>query len=640
MFNLWLSGGQLDILEGQSIEWNYTPVRFMDDLTDQYSTDFDLPNNIKNTQILQASGLLDSDRRFSNRLEPATLSVNGEVFQVYVQVVSIDFNKISVCVFDKTIPADVLNKKLLDFCKDDSHSIYKWKENSWQQYPSVYKHYNNGLYGKFKNAMYHQSRKLSDVIDIIGISSGYAIPRTDESLWVTATGKNVCPQNTVQVLEVNFTDGETGQIIGGQHVTNDAAWKWTGGEDVVTFNRTCDVKMDIYVSYSRSTLHTGMDHFISIDLNPNRPSTPHQTEIISLPTTQHYNDIVTDSWTVANDFVRDGTELTFKVQGANSFRFISVVVVMTITDYDIIDDDYGIDLDYVYRNPRLRYRNYGDNTERYMEFNGLLWPYFPYYDSEVRMVYCPDVAFSYLGFWCNLPDTTLKELLFGLQWLTEKRFVKENWSYWWKDIDVKYTIDGEITRFDTTNDKLGVANHILFAGEKDSEDNTVSNIDSDWLESNVTVHQSPFAYSNKRNGTWAYFEQYKEPKDDDETGEHSAKYDEIDGLAVSKIVSTTPNLLLRVVLPTLGFDEVTEATTVEIETYNNVKDADFVYLHGRKFMVQGTNTDLKTGMTTVKAVEIWKQTPAGDIVWPPTVEITDITNIQEHTASVTFTISE
>lgn len=640
MYNLFLQGGELDINGGQSVQWNYTPVRFMEDLTDQFTTDFELPNNRHNIQLLQASGLLDSDRRFSSRLEPALLSLNGEIINVYLQVASIDDDKISVCVYEKTIPADILNKKLIEFNKDSNYTIFPWKKDSWSKYPSVYKKYNNGLYGRFDYAMFHQSRKVNDVIDIVGIAEGLNIMHTDDQLWMTATEKNVCPQNTHQVLEVNFTDGEWGQIVGGQHVANDAEWKWSGGEDTITFNRQCNVTMKIYVSYSRGALSVSGDHFLLIDFDSNRPQTPHQAEIVFLPTTQHYNDIVTATWTLPINYVRADTTMKFRVQGANSFRFISCVIDMTITDYDIMEDDYSINLTYVARDPRMRFRNYTDNTERYMVFNGTSQPYIPYSGGNTKYFLAPDLSIAHLGFWCNLPDVTLKELLYGLQWLTRKRFWRDKWIYDWADIDVKYKIDGVITKFETTNDKLGQKNHLVFAGEGDNNENVVSSIDNSWLESNVDVHTSPFTYSLKRNGNWAYYPQYKDPKEDEETGEYSASFDSVDGLAISKIVPTTPNLLLRVVLPTLGFNEITESTTVEIETFDSVRNADYVYLHGRKFMVQSIDTDLSTGLSTIKAIEVWKQNPPSEIKWPPRVSITDIFNILEHSAQATYTIEE
>lgn len=639
MFNLYVSGGELDINSGQSVDLNWTPLRFQDDLTDQYTTDFELPRNMKNTRILQASGLLDSSNRFSTRLEPATLAINSEIYNVYVQIVSVDNDKISVCVFEKTIPTDVLNKKLLEFVKDDNSTIYPWKENSWQLYPDVYKKYMFSTYGfDFTCGHYHQSRSINYILDGISFASHYDLPLTDDQLWATATEKNVCPQNKHQVLEVNFTDGEWGLIRGGQHIVNDVQWSWTGGETSITFNRRCNVKMKTWVSWSQSVLDT-QDKFLLVTLDSAAPQTPTQADIIMFDTTSHYNEIEYKEYTVAHNYIGTDTTLTFRVQGASSFRFISCVVDLEISDYDIMEDDYGIDMEYIYRNPKMRYRNYSSGDELYMEFNGSSYQYTPYM-NQTFVQYCPDLSFCHLGYWCNLPSITLKELIFGLEWLTKKRFVKDKFLYYWVDIDTKYVIDGEITEFEMTNDKLGQKNHLLFAGEEENDDNTVTSINNVWLEADANLHESPFAYSSKRYGNWATYEQYSEKKIDEESGEHSSKFDSIDGLAVSKIVPTTRNLLLRVTLPDMDFDEVTEATTVKIETFDNIKNADWVYLHGRKFMVQEIETDINTGLSEITAIEIWKQNPASTIVWPPKVTIDNIFNITDDSASITFTITE
>lgn len=640
MFNLFLNGEELDINAGQSVDWKWTPLRFQDDLTDQYTTDFDLPRSRKNVKILKASGILDSNNRFSSKLEKVMLMINGVMINAYMQVVSINDDTITVSVYEKYIPTDVLNMRMIEFIQDDRSTIFPWKEDSWTKYPDVYKKYMYGPFRDFQCAHYHQSRSINYILDGISLVSHYDLPQTDSQLWATATGKNVCPQNTKQVLEVNFTNGAYGVINGGQHITNDVRWSWNPDSQTIEFNKLCNVSMNIWVSYSRSVIGVGNDDYFEVIVDTATPLTPTQDHITFLPTTQHYNDIVTDSWTVPNNYIVPQTTMQFRISSPSAFRFVSAVVEMEITDYDIIDDDYGIEMDYVYRNPMLRFRNYGDNTERYMEFDGTTQVYEPYVGHTQYQLYCPDLSFCHFGYWCNLPDITLKELLFGLEWLTKKRFRRDKWSYEWADIDTKYKIDGEITEMEMTNDSLGQKNHLLFTGEKENEENTVTQLDNFWLESNKTLHQSPFAYSSKRMGAWSWFEQYSEKVIDDETGEHSAKYDEIDGLAVSKIVPTTPNQLLRVELPDMNFDEVTEATTVTIETFDNVANADWVYIHGRKYMVQDIDTDIETGISTIKAIEIWRTNPAGLVNWPPEVNINEINNITGDSVQITFTITE
>lgn len=641
MFNLFIDGNELDINGGQSVEWKWTPVRFQDDLTDQYTSDFELPRSRKNVQILQAYGILDTANRFSSKLEKVMLCINGVMLNAYMQVVSIDDDKITVSVYEKFIPTDILNMRMIDFVKDDRSTIYPWKENSWQLYPQVYKKYMYGGFRDFTCAHYHQSRTLNYILDGIGFAAHYDLPHTDDQLWAVATGKNVCPQNTKQVIEVNFTDGAYGVVNGGQHIANDVSWSWSQDAQSITFNKACNVSMNIWVSYSREVIAVGMDDYFEVITDTATPLTPTQDHMVFLPTTQHYNDIVTSTYTVAHNYIVPESTMQFRVSNPNAFRFVSAVIEMTITDYDIIDgDDYEIEMDYVYRNPRLRFRNYGDNTERYMEFNGTTQTYEPYSGHTQYQLYCPDLSFCHLGYWCNLPDITLKELLYGLQWLTSKRFVRDKWEYKWVDIDKKYTIDGEITDMDMTNDKLYQKNYLLFTAEDEEDKSKVSSIDNFWLESHGAIHQSPFAYSSWRMGTWAYFNQYGEKKIDEESGEHSAKYNGVEGLAVAKILPGTPNLLLRVLLPNQGFNEVTEATTVTIETFDNVANADYVYLHGRKYMVQEIDTDIESGLSTIKAIEIWRTNPPSELTWPPEVTITNITNINGDSATISFEITE
>lgn len=640
MISLFLNDGELDIYSGQDITINYTPIRFCDALTDPYTTDIDLPNNTHNIALLSASGLLDSDRRFGSRIRPCLLSLNGELMEVYMQLVSIDDDKITIALFEKYIDSETMNKTILDFIQDDQYSIYPWYKDSVTDYPAVFKKYVNGLYGFTDYCQVHQSRNVNDIIDLLSLASHYELPYTDPKLWMTATNKKLCPQNKRQVLEITFKKNEVmGYVNGGGHITNDLEWSWDPSEQKITFNRHCIASMTIILSYGRNNNYhpTNQEYFETILRRPdNTPTQDHFTEM-PLP---WYNGVVSSTYTTPQTYIIQDTTLEFRIANMNRYDYANAVIIMDITDYNIVDDDYDVELSYVARYPKLLFWTATQHhQDLYMYFDGGTYYFIPT-SSEVIPITLPKLSFSYLGFYCNLPKITLKDLLYGLCFLNEKKFLKVSWEYLFLDANDKKEIDGVITSFETTNDKLGIKNHLLFAGEPENNYNTVSSIDNEWLESNVDIHKSPFAYSLRSFGTWAYFPQYSNKEYDEEKGEYKCDYDEVDGLPISKIEPTTPNLLLRVELPEFGFEELTEATTVEIETYDDVRRLDYVYLHGRKFMIQEIETELNSGLSTIKAIEIWKQNPPSELHWPPTVEITDVYNITGDSANITFTITE
>lgn len=638
MVNLFIGNGELDIYDGQSVELEYTPVRFQDAITEQYTTDFTIPNNKHNAKLLEVSGLLDSDHRFGGKLEPATLSINGEILNVYLQVVSIDNDDITVAVYEKYIPTEIMNKTILDFIKDSDYSIWDWNIDSENKLPSVFKNYVYGPFLDYNYAQYHPSVKVNDVLLGISLSSGYSLPFTRDDLWLMASNKFVCPQNKSQVIEINFSDGQYGNINGGQHIVNDLEWNWDPDTKTVTFNRTANATMSIYISYERKQGWTQDCYFETILRNgAGAPSQVHSTLI---ETSQYRNKVVTDTYQVAHNYIDNGCEMQFRMQQVNHFKLLNAVIIINYSGYDITDDDYSIDMQYVARYPRLLITDYvEDHNDRYAYFDGHSYPY-TYTINQVDIFTPPIASFCRIGLYCNLPATKLKDLLFGLQWVTETKFQKTNWEYFFDRAYDSYEIDGEITLFETTNDKLGQKSHLIFTGEEIAEDNTVCEVDNFWMEPDQTLHESPFTYSLKQYGNWAYFPQYSDRERDEEKDSYDCKYDAPEGLPLARTVDTAPNILLRVVLPDFGFDEVTEATTVTIETYDNVKRADYVYLHGRKFMVQEINTDITTGKSVIKAIEIWRKVPKSPIVWPPQVEITDIGNITEHTANVSFTIDQ
>lgn len=638
MINLFLNGGELDIKNGQSVDWNYTPIRFTESLTEPYSTDFELPNTMHNTQLLQACGLLDSENRFSSRLEPCIMVINGNVLNSYLQVASINADTISVAIFEKSIPNDVLDKSILDFVKDDQNTIWDWDRNSQTNYPTVFKKYMHAASnGQDNYCMYHPSRKMNDILDIISLSSGYELPHTDSRFWVTATNKNVCPQNKRQVLEVTFGDDAYGKINGSQHITNDMEWSWEPSEDVINFNRQCNCQIDFYVfAWARDAW--GTDSYFETIID--RPTlTPTQDHFTLIETSDNHkrNYIYTDSWTVPQNYIINGSTMKFRMQDLSHFRMVNAVVVLTFDDYEIIEDeDYDIELQYIARAPRIKIRDYAGVMDRYIVFDGTQQVVISF-KSETQTITPPYLSFARIGLYCNMADTPLKDILWGLAWMTETKFQKRNWSYYFDSAYDSYQIDGEITNIETTNSALGKKNHKLFESEKESDVNIVSEIDNFWLDANVTIHQSPFACSSRKFGNWAGYLQYSDFEYDEEKDSYECKYEDIDGMALSKIESTTPNLLLRLEIPDFTFDEVLESTTVEIETFDSVYRADFVYLHGRKYMVQSIETDVNTGKSTIQGIEIWKKCPNGI---PPTVEITNVSDITGSGATITFTITE
>lgn len=636
MVNVFLPNGELDIYDGQSIDWTYTPIRFTDGITEPYTTDFDIPNNRHNTALLTACGLLDSGNRFGSRLEPANLSSNGVVINVYIQVVGITDDDITIALFEKAIPTDVMSSKLKELVRDDHNSIFDWDLDSDTRTPSVFKRY---MYGDFRDwhyAQYHPSMNANSMIDLLSIGSGYNLPHTDPTFWVTATGKTVCPQNRTQVIEIGFSGGDYGKVSGGQHIANDLEWSWSPDQEEIVFDRAANATVQIWVSYGKRAGDQNERYFETIlQKEGNFPS---QTHITVLPWNGRYR-VVHDTYQVANMYIGQGTKLRFRLQGNSALEFANAVVVITYSDYGITDDDYGKELQYVARKPKLVYRDYDAAAASDMLFNGMT------YTQQIDIgaydtVTLPYVSFSYIGFWCNLADTELKDFLWGLAWMTETKFQKRNWDYYFDPAYDSYEIDGEITVIETSNDALGQRNHLLFAGEDEDDANVVSEIDNFWLEPDKAVHESPFAYSLRTLGTWAYFPQYSDNEYDEEKGSYDCRYEDVDGLALSYIDQGTPNLLLRLEIPHFTFDEVTESTTVEIETYDNVARADIVYLHGRKFLVQEIDTDISTGLSTIRAVEIWKRNPSSHHQWPPSVEITNISNINGEGAEISIQITE
>ena len=138
-------------------------------------------------------------------------------------------------------------------------------------------------------------------------------------------------------------------------------------------------------------------------------------------------------------------------------------------------------------------------------------------------------------------------------------------------------------------------------GEETSDTQPVSEIQNQWLEKEKVLHKSPFSYSVPRYGQWYVIDQYSDFDYDSDSGEYKAKFNDVDGLAIANVGSVN-TMLYKIVLDTMGFESITQSVEVDIETYDDCKNCDFVYLDGRKYMVVEADSDLETGFTKIKAL--------------------------------------
>ena len=221
-----------------------------------------------------------------------------------------------------------------------------------------------------------------------------------------------------------------------------------------------------------------------------------------------------------------------------------------------------------------------------------------------------------------MPDIKVKELMWGLCWTDGKKLVNSTIHNMWmldkvlhyEDANETAVIEGWISETRISTDRLGKDNFILGNGQKTEHAAPVSHIDNQWLENSKKIHESPFTYS-RRYGYWYCIDQYSEPDHEDGSEEYKCNFNDVDGFSLAN-AGTEQTMLYRLNFNTMGFGNMTQSVEVDIHTMNDVKNLDFVFLDGRKYMIIEGSTDLKTGESTLTALLVPYNHPVPDHDYP------------------------
>ena len=620
-----LEGGKLDVY-AQDIEWSWSTIRFSESIRDQYTNDFEIPKTENNMRLLGVAGLLDSRTQpLGEQIVPCTMTVGSKIMNVYLQVVSVRKEDITICVYEKLFPNNVRDSKINKYVVDDDSSIYAWNTNSDGTYPEFRKYWYGMAYNK-SYAQLHPSKLLSEVIQKVNAGMGIEMPDAPSSKYVVATKKTVCPQNRIQVIEGHWTadSGNFAVLYGGQHITNDCEFSYSPTSTEITFNRDCKVKGRFFYAYKKKSTVTNDFSILVCRYDTGQPVyAPGYT----IPSHLWASLVLEDSYTAV---MHEGSVLRVQCNDTNKYDMLNFVLYLEISDYAVTDDDYGIELQYVGRAPRINV--WSDDGQ--FKFGAHGWQQLASSNGGYTYCYLDGTTYSahvhktghpsqtetqdftlrwsslaYFGYWCNLADMTVKDLMFGACWIDGKKLTSTSYYDGWQlhnvveyvdatDTDV---IDGWITETRPASDKLGKSNYIMFGGRNHEDTEPVVSIENQWLENEKDIHTSPFYLSVQRYGNLYCLEQYSEPEHDADSGEYKCKFSDT-GFAIAD-KGTPDTLLYKLVPSTMGFEQMTQSVEADIDIYDNdIRDLDYVFLEGHKYMVVEGNIDLEGGYGNIKAL--------------------------------------
>lgn len=604
-FSIQLQGGSLDVYE-QDINLTWRNIRFSEGLQDAYSTDVTLPKTPNNMQILQVSGLLDSTTQlYGEKISPSVLTVGSDIISTWLQVTEITEDDITVCIYERTLPNELTQRVFNTLLPgDDNSSIWAWNKATLQHAPAdVFRTYQYGMGYDANYAQYHPVKPLSELLNEANAElslEGLAMPVPDNAtdLMVMAIKRTVCPENPRQVVEFNDTEMSDNMfnMHGGQHVTNGMDW---GGADRITFNRECRVSLTVSALWWKKS---GTLQNKTFQLFKNHLA----IATFTIPSANYEFYKLNFVW---GGNLNEGDYLQFYCADTDRFHSISFVAKLYISDYDVYADDYGNELKYIGRYPRWRVKSpqsWGGATS-FVDSDGKSHQLLP--GTWVQTEY---LSFAYFGYYCNLPEITVKNLLWGLCWLNGKKLIRSGNAAAFVDCNGGAVLEqAVIESISPQAEEFGQTNHLCFTGEEPNADNRISSIANTWLEQTKTLHESPFAFASNWGAT-ASLAQYSNPeKDVDDDGNvtgYSCDFNEVDGFAV--LGKTPSGRLVPLRINKMGLEKITQTMRVVINTWDkSVRNADYVWVNGKKFMVIEADADLKTGTTKIQAVLVPSQKP-------------------------------
>lgn len=602
MISIILNDNELDLFEDTEVVWNWTAFRFQTAIRDAFSNNFTIPKTNHNIQVLGVYSLLDqSDIQFEGRLQPAVINLNGQIMPVYIQVVSINEKEIEVCVYEdklvytikgakmETIKDSPVNIQNLNTGEFTAKSIFEWNPNSLQLNPSVFKMYNYGVTYNTAFAQIHPSIKLNDILDKIGEQHNINIQHVSDLWRVICTKRYICPENDIQVLEFNTRgalEDDKFTIFGGQHITNDVDFS---GNNEITFNRHTEVQMKIWYSfYKKGTTNTNT----SIYLYKNGQHLTH-FNLMSQNLTQDY------SWVTYNLTFEEGDTLYFLFPNGNKYKSVACVVRMKHSNYEITEDDYGEELKYKGRLPRLV--TYGDNGS----YNSLYFNGGNYINNTFQT---ESLSFSYFGLWCNLPEISIGDLLYSLQYIMNARCVqREDTIYFDTFTDRNSEVAGEMTSLKFHSSMCGKKNYLRWKDGK--EQPPIVTFDNEWLQNEKVWHNNIFKWIKNDRVVPQYTLKIDENaelegNDIEHYLEQLIQY-EYDDFDEPVLLFFLPPHNQPPVLHNFGLDRINNCKEVSLTLTDcppEITDLDTIYLDGREYYIIEGEKNFKTGNTTIKAL--------------------------------------
>jgi hypothetical protein len=555
-----INGRRLDYIP-KDITLSWASFVFADAIADQYSTDIELPKTDNNLQILQAFGILYGHNLLGVRV-PCTASIEAVSRDAYLQVQSVGRHSITATLFVNRFPFGFIDRKIRDIIHDQNY-IKEWDLVAPTTYISG--HTSALERSLFSNQMgvsvVPYSYRLADFLTALGTALGitFNFPFT-EVFRVVAAKPRVSPWNTKQVVYTYDDGGET-KMFCGQHVCTDI----TSPRDALsefTITRDCKAVFTPYsaliIEVNGSIVHTeGLS-----TVSPSSAGAPY-THVLAA------GDKVSISYYPVDPNVVDA------------------VCLIEYSGYATDDTDTD----------ELKFPGYIDGQGGQQ----LRVPRYTYYAEDcdgqggrVRL------SWAYMDYWWCLGDMTFRQLINSLCHLKGMPADSAGNTVGFGAMK-EAVIGGDLQELRPSTQAVGLTT--LLAWNKESPLLPLElHFAGDFLPDSVTVFQSVFYGANETATGVAIV-----PMFEGDTSTYDCRWKDCGAVMLEEISYVQGGNTYYGLAPLppqkwLGVDKLTGTIEAEIETTDEVGEAEYVHFQGQKYVVISTEYDTDTSITHITAI--------------------------------------
>lgn len=543
-----INSTELDVTVGQDVSFHFANMRFSDVFANSFSTDFDLPLTSNNIRVLGVYGLIDRPQQLFGSLIECQVLTRGENRRGRMQVNSIKNGAVNVTLYMSELPTE-LSLPLARLIPDTAATIYSWLDWESRAYetPSSSRAFDNKTYyDRGDGIPVMPNVKLSELFARIATASGMSINTGELADYrLMCSRLVVCPQNQRQIIYYECNNTAMTLQRAGQHITNEVK---AVPVDIATvpaypieINRDCRIYLVLSAvrSLSATDIAVWLQHngaWSSVTLTSGRA--------------------------IINATAGDIVAFTSTYTG-------SLIVDMTISEYEIREDDY--------------------NTKLTLDVGA---------DYNTPSWYTGGGAYVYIGLMCCLPKLTAKELLSAISWQIGKIIEVNDMSLTYNQPNRYATIDAEIASYAPQSDALGRVNVIQGADGGQLAKFYVDAV----VQAEKVFHKSPFvSLATALHGDsmqWAVIDLFERTEPFDFVGVEGGV------LTVAANNGTTSYLTAPPAVSFLGVDALAFVMEIEGVTLADIIHLDYVVINSHTYMVEQGDTDELTGMTTFKALLI------------------------------------